>query len=174
MQFISDLSQCTKINYRLSDCFYCVFSISSRANLCILHLLDDLDNFLLQPKLITAAGYPSEKHRVLTEDGYSLQMHRIPAGRRTARRSEPSAKGKKAVLVMHGLLGSSGDFVIMGPGRSLCKDNLCFMWADIIYNNTHNINTVRTLNQRIVCMNGAPTAYLSLSTNHKESQIQQA
>lgn len=77
-----------------------------------------------QPKLISAAGYPIEKHRVSTEDGYSLQMHRIPAGRRTARRSEPSAKGKKAVFIMHGLVGSSGDFVIMGPERSLGKDAL--------------------------------------------------
>ncbi|KOB78254.1 Lipase 3-like protein-5, partial [Operophtera brumata] len=37
-------------------------------------------------------------------------MHRIPAGRRTARRSGAAAKGKKTVLIMHGLLGSSGDF----------------------------------------------------------------
>ncbi|CAK1588876.1 unnamed protein product [Parnassius mnemosyne] len=71
------------------------------------------------PELITAAGYPVERHRATTPDGYVLQMHRIPSGRRTARRSGPSRKGKKAVLLIHGLLGSSGDFVIMGPDRSL-------------------------------------------------------
>ncbi|KAJ0172491.1 hypothetical protein K1T71_011630 [Dendrolimus kikuchii] len=76
--------------------------------------------YLSVPKLISLNGYPVEKHRANTPDGYTLQMHRIPAGRRSARRTgEPSAKGKKAVLVMHGLLGSSGDFVIMGPDRSL-------------------------------------------------------
>ncbi|XP_034836248.1 lipase 1-like [Maniola hyperantus] len=75
--------------------------------------------FATVPELITSAGYPIEKHRVTTEDGYILQMHRIPAGRRTARKAGFSAKGKKAVLIVHGLLGSSGDFVIMGPERSL-------------------------------------------------------
>ncbi|XP_045778232.1 lipase 3-like isoform X2 [Maniola jurtina] len=71
------------------------------------------------PELIATAGYPIEKHRVTTEDGYIIQMHRIPAGRRIARKAGFSAKGKKAVLIVHGLLGSSGDFVIMGPERSL-------------------------------------------------------
>ncbi|OWR49465.1 lysosomal acid lipase [Danaus plexippus plexippus] len=71
------------------------------------------------PQLIASAGYPVEKHRVTTEDGYILQLHRIPAGRRIARRIGPSSKKKKAVLVVSGLLGSSGDFVIMGPERSL-------------------------------------------------------
>lgn len=76
--------------------------------------------FILQPNLIRAAGYPIEKHRVTTQDGYILQMHRIPAGRRSARRTgDPGAKGKKAILIVHGLIGSSGDFVIMGPERSL-------------------------------------------------------
>ncbi|CAH0591707.1 unnamed protein product [Chrysodeixis includens] len=76
--------------------------------------------FPKKPNLIRAAGYPIEKHRVTTQDGYVLQMHRIPAGRRSARRTgDPSAKGKKAILIVHGLIGSSGDFVIMGPERSL-------------------------------------------------------
>ncbi|XP_026736895.1 lipase 1-like [Trichoplusia ni] len=76
--------------------------------------------FMTVPNLIRAAGYPIEKHRVTTQDGYVLQMHRIPAGRRSARRTgDPGAKGKKAILIVHGLIGSSGDFVIMGPERSL-------------------------------------------------------
>lgn len=75
--------------------------------------------FFLQPQLITKAGYPSERHRANTSDGYILQLHRIPAGRRAARRSGATAKGKKAVLIVHGLLGSSSDFIIMGPDRSL-------------------------------------------------------
>ncbi|XP_050355368.1 lipase 1-like isoform X2 [Nymphalis io] len=69
-------------------------------------------------QLIISAGYPVEKHRVTTTDGYILQLHRIPAGKRTARKAS-SAKGKKAVLICHGILGSSSDFVIMGPEKSL-------------------------------------------------------
>ncbi|CAH2979964.1 unnamed protein product [Chilo suppressalis] len=81
------------------------------------------------PKLITANGYPVEKHRVTTEDGYHIQMHRIPSGRRTARRTVGSGgKGKRAVLMVHGLVGSSGDFVIMGP-----KNSLSYILADAGY-----------------------------------------
>ncbi|KAJ8720872.1 hypothetical protein PYW08_006337 [Mythimna loreyi] len=76
--------------------------------------------YMTVPNLIKATGYPIEKHRVTTADGYILQMHRIPAGIRSARRTgDLVAKGKRAILVVHGLMGSSGDFVIMGPGRSL-------------------------------------------------------
>ncbi|XP_047027848.1 lipase 3-like [Helicoverpa zea] len=76
--------------------------------------------YMTVPSLIKAAGYPVEKHRVTTPDGYVLQMHRIPAGRRSARRTgDLNAKGKKAILIIHGLLGGSSDFVIMGPERSL-------------------------------------------------------
>ncbi|KAJ2945269.1 hypothetical protein O0L34_g9347 [Tuta absoluta] len=87
------------------------------------------DTFATVPQIISSYGYPSERHRAHTEDGYVLQMHRIPAGRRTVRRSgEPRAKGKKAVLLVSGLLGSSGDFVVMGPDRSLS-----FILADAGY-----------------------------------------
>ncbi|KAM3965933.1 lipase 1 [Aphomia sociella] len=84
--------------------------------------------YMTVPQLITSAGYPVEKHRVKTSDGYILQMHRIPAGRRAPRRSATNAKGKKAVIIVHGLLGSSLDFVIMGPDRSLA-----FILADAGY-----------------------------------------
>lgn len=87
----------------------------------IIEFLKNLNKHFIsfQPRLIQAAGYPVEKHRATTADGYVLQMHRIPAGRRSARRSNSGGKGKKAVLMVHGLLGSSGDFIIMGPNRSL-------------------------------------------------------
>ena len=59
---------------------------------------------------------------MVTTDGYVLQLYRIPAGRRTARRAgELNAKGKKAILIVHGLGGGSGDFILMGPKRSLGK-----------------------------------------------------
>lgn len=102
-------------------CVYCI-------SICVSQNLKKESN-LPVPKLISLNGYPVEKHRVETPDGYSLQMHRIPAGRRLARRTgEAKSKGKKAVLVVHGLMGSSGDFVIMGPNRSLA-----YMLADAGY-----------------------------------------
>lgn len=56
--------------------------------------------------LVKKYGYPIEEHLVTTEDGYILTLHRI--------------KGNGSTLfLMHGLLGSSDDFVLAGPESSL-------------------------------------------------------
>ncbi|CAH1638712.1 unnamed protein product [Spodoptera littoralis] len=68
------------------------------------------------PGLIKKYRYPVEIHTVITEDGYILEMHRIPHGRDA--NNVPNQK-KPAVFVMHGLLCSSADFVLMGPGSGL-------------------------------------------------------
>uniref|UniRef100_A0A2A4K5R5 Lipase n=1 Tax=Heliothis virescens TaxID=7102 RepID=A0A2A4K5R5_HELVI len=68
------------------------------------------------PDLIRKYRYPVEVHNVTTEDGYILQMHRIPHGRDA--NNDPNRK-RPVVFVMHGLLSSSADFVIMGPGSAL-------------------------------------------------------
>lgn len=57
-------------------------------------------------ELIVKYGHPLEKHNVITEDGYILQMFRI-------------AGNGSAVFLMHGLLGSADDYVIAGPESSL-------------------------------------------------------
>ncbi|XP_045487668.1 lipase 1 [Pieris rapae] len=65
--------------------------------------------------LIKKYGYPFEHHHVITQDGYILGLHRIPHGR-----DQNNTPGKRpAVLVMHGILSSSADFVLMGPGTAL-------------------------------------------------------
>ncbi|CAH4008847.1 unnamed protein product [Pieris brassicae] len=67
--------------------------------------------------LVNKYGYPFEHHHVITQDGYILGLHRIPHGR-----DQNNTPGKRpAVLVMHGLLSSSADYVIMGPGTALGK-----------------------------------------------------
>ncbi|GBP43579.1 Lipase 3 [Eumeta japonica] len=69
---------------------------------------------LFQPEIVKKYGYPSEIHSVQTDDGYILEMHRIPHGREGA-----PLGGRPAVLLMHGLLSSSADYVIIGPGKAL-------------------------------------------------------
>ncbi|KAI5634956.1 alpha/beta hydrolase fold domain-containing protein [Phthorimaea operculella] len=56
--------------------------------------------------LIRKYGYPVERHRVTTEDGYELAMFRIPS------------KGLP-VFLMHGLAGSAAHFVVSGPENGL-------------------------------------------------------
>lgn len=62
--------------------------------------------------MIELAGYPVETHRATTEDGYVLTLHRIPRGRRRGSSSPP-------VLLLHGILCSSADWVMGEPERSL-------------------------------------------------------
>lgn len=65
------------------------------------------DARLTTTELLRAYNYPAEEHSVTTEDGYVLEMHRVPN------------PGRPAILVMHGMLSSSADFVLMGPTVAL-------------------------------------------------------
>ncbi|KAG5318208.1 LIP3 Lipase, partial [Acromyrmex heyeri] len=58
-------------------------------------------------QMIKKAGYPAEAHIVQTEDGYLLTLHRIPGNK------------KLPMLLQHGLLGSSADWVIPGEDKGL-------------------------------------------------------
>ncbi|XP_062545372.1 lipase 3-like [Armigeres subalbatus] len=60
-------------------------------------------------QLIKRMGLPLEEHQVPTTDGYLLTMFRIPG----------NGTSCPVVLLQHGLLGSSADWVILGPDKSL-------------------------------------------------------
>ena len=64
--------------------------------------------------MISKTGYPVETHHVQTKDGYILALHRIKHGK-----YERRAAKKKVVLVMHGVLMSSADYVLGGENKSL-------------------------------------------------------
>ncbi|XP_061724986.1 lipase 3-like [Cydia pomonella] len=72
------------------------------------------DANLRVPSLVRKYGYPLEEHQVTTSDQYVLTMHRIPYGRYNNRK-----RNRPVVFVMHGLLSSSADFVVTGPGKAL-------------------------------------------------------
>ncbi|XP_013140106.1 PREDICTED: lipase 3-like [Papilio polytes] len=67
------------------------------------------------PELVRKYRYPLEVHEVTTSDGYILRMHRIPHGR--DQNNVPGMK-KPVVFLMHGLLSSSADWIVMGPGNA--------------------------------------------------------
>lgn len=76
--------------------------------------------FLLafQAQLIRKYGYQAESHQIETEDGYLLTLHRIPGNE-----TDPTPDGKPIVLLQHGILGSSADWVMLGPNYSLGTTN---------------------------------------------------
>uniref|UniRef100_A0A182P2W8 Partial AB-hydrolase lipase domain-containing protein n=1 Tax=Anopheles epiroticus TaxID=199890 RepID=A0A182P2W8_9DIPT len=63
-------------------------------------------------ELITKYGYLGEAYTVTTADGYKLGVHRM-------RRKEGSDPNLLPVLLVHGLLGSSADWLLIGPGDAL-------------------------------------------------------
>jgi len=62
-------------------------------------------DFRATPALVEEAGFLSEEHPVVTEDGYVLTMHRIV-------NTNIKNKDKPVVFLQHGLLCSSSDWVI--------------------------------------------------------------
>ena len=68
--------------------------------------IDEEDSFLKTPELIRKYGYPFQSHKVETSDGYILELNRI-------KNSGPP------VFLMHGLLSSSAEWVLIGPNNSL-------------------------------------------------------
>jgi pimeloyl-ACP methyl ester carboxylesterase len=81
------------------------------------------DMRLTTTELLIKYGYPAEIHTVTTDDGYILELHRCPGSPLS-----PPRAGKPVAFVMHGMLSSSADFVIMGPQTSLA-----YMLADLGY-----------------------------------------
>ncbi|XP_020289869.1 lipase 3-like isoform X2 [Pseudomyrmex gracilis] len=84
----------------------------------------DTDPNLLVENLVRKDNYSFEIHHVTTEDGYILALHRIPP-------AERSARNQRVVLIMHGLLGCSTDWIITGQNRSLAyllSDNGYDVW----------------------------------------------
>ncbi|GMR59837.1 hypothetical protein PMAYCL1PPCAC_30032, partial [Pristionchus mayeri] len=66
-------------------------------------------------ELIANAGYPVQEIQAITRDGYILTMHRIPFGRSKVHSTAP----RPTVLLQHGLLASSADWVLNLPEQSL-------------------------------------------------------
>ncbi|CAG9784621.1 unnamed protein product [Diatraea saccharalis] len=75
-------------------------------------ILEDarLDTF----SIIKKYGYPSEIHRAFADDKYILEMHRIPHSVNNIHQGP-----RPVVFLMHGLLSSSAEWVMMGPNKGL-------------------------------------------------------
>ncbi|XP_069683472.1 lipase 3-like [Periplaneta americana] len=72
------------------------------------------DEFRPTPDLIRSHNYSVESYKVITADNYILAMHRISGSPKAGK-----CERKPVVFLQHGMLGSSADWVILGPEKSL-------------------------------------------------------
>ncbi|XP_058828264.1 lipase 1-like [Topomyia yanbarensis] len=76
---------------------------------------DDEDGILQTPQITIKYGYRTEVHKVETYDGFVVEMHRLTASPSTGQFDS----GKPPVFIMHGLLGSSADWILIGSQNAL-------------------------------------------------------
>ncbi|XP_042147571.1 gastric triacylglycerol lipase-like [Ixodes scapularis] len=77
----------------------------------------DPDSLRNVSELISTKGYPVEEYEVITSDGYVIGIQRIPRGKNES--SDGTVTNKTTILLQHGMLGSSADYVLNFPNQSL-------------------------------------------------------
>ncbi|XP_031625878.1 lipase 3-like [Contarinia nasturtii] len=79
------------------------------------------------PDRIKSHGYPAEVHQLVTEDGYKLDLYRIPYGVK----SPKTNRSRPAIILVHGFGECSNGWIVLGPENSLAyllADNDYDVW----------------------------------------------
>lgn len=71
---------------------------------------------LLQASIISFRGYPVRTYSVTTDDGYILELHRIPFGKSS---SGDSSIRRRVVFLQHGLLNTDAAWLMLPSDQAL-------------------------------------------------------
>ncbi|XP_028177246.1 lipase 3-like [Ostrinia furnacalis] len=88
--------------------------IPAKLNTTVMSHEENSEAGVLMEELVKSHGYKAESHAVVTTDDYVLIVHRI-----LPPTLNESATKSGIVLLHHGLFGSSEDWVLLGPKKSL-------------------------------------------------------